>query len=109
MSSERKKGRMEPGELKEFFSLFSSELPGLIKSIMNSVFSEEAGKNMGKAAAAYYNELKSGGLPEEVAVKLTEEYMRTFTSFGDMLRNAGKGGWSQRGKEDKQELPGDEE
>jgi hypothetical protein len=40
---------------------------------------------MGKAAAAYYKELKNGGLPDQVAVKLTEEYMRTFTSLGDML------------------------
>jgi hypothetical protein len=26
-------------------------------------------------------------------VKLTEEYMRTFTSLGDMLRSAGRGRW----------------
>jgi hypothetical protein len=41
--------------------------------------------------------LKDGGLPEPVAVKLTEEYMRTFTSLGDMLRSAGKGGkWFEK-------------
>jgi len=95
--------------MKEIFSIFSREIPGMIKNIMNTVFSEEAGKNMGKAAAAYYNELKSGGLPDAVAIKLTEEYMRTFTSLGDMLKNAGKGGWRQRGKEGKQGLSGDEE
>jgi len=39
-------------------------------------------------------EKKDGGLPEPVAVKMTEEYMRTFTSLGDMLRSAGKGRWS---------------
>jgi hypothetical protein len=65
----------------------------MIKSILSSVFSEEAGRNMGKAAAAYYKELKDGGLPEPVAVKMTEEYMRTFTSLGDMLKNAGRGRW----------------
>ena len=65
----------------------------MLKSIVNTVFSEEAGRNMGKAAAAYYKELKAGGLPEEVAVKLTQEYMQTFTSLGSMLRMGGKGGW----------------
>jgi hypothetical protein len=40
----------------------------------------EAGRNMGKAAAAYYKEMKEGGLPEQVAVKLTEDYMRTFSA-----------------------------
>ena len=72
----------------------------MVKNILSSVFSEEAGKSMGKAAAAYYKELKDGGLPESVAVKMTEEYMRTFTSLGEMLRSAGRGGWRGHGQED---------
>ena len=75
-------------EVKEILSVVSTEIPALIKSIVASVFSEDAGRSMGKAAAAYYKELKDGGLPESVAVKLTEDYMRTFTSFGDLLRHA---------------------
>lgn len=109
MSSERKRRSMEPEEMKELFSLFSSEIPEMIKRIMNSVFSEEAGTNMGKAASAYYNQLKSGGLPDEVAIKLTEEYMRTFTSLGDMLKSAGSGGWRKRDREEKQVTPDEEE
>lgn len=84
---------MNPQNIKEILSVVSTEIPGLIKSILSSVFSEEAGRNMGKAAAAYYKELKNGGLPDTVAVKLTEEYMRTFTSIGDMLKNAGRTGF----------------
>jgi len=98
---ERKYEKMEPENIKEILSVVSSEIPAMIKSILSSVFSEEAGKNMGKAAAAYYKELKDGGLPEQVAVKMTEEYMRTFTSLGDMLRSAGKGRW---GHEDEDEV-----
>jgi hypothetical protein len=90
---EGKFGKMEAENVKEILGVVSSEIPAMIKSILSSVFSEEAGRNMGKAAAAYYKELKEGGLPEQVAVKMTEEYMRTFTSLGDMLRSAGKGGW----------------
>jgi hypothetical protein len=90
---ERKYEKMEPENIKEILGVVSSEIPSMIKSILSSVFSEEAGRNMGKAAAAYYKELKDGGLPEPVAVKMTEEYMRTFTSLGDMLRSAGKGRW----------------
>ncbi len=90
---ERKDRKMEAENVKEILGVVSTEIPAMIKSILSSVFSEEAGRNMGKAAAAYYKELKNGGLPEEVAVKLTEEYMRTFTSLGDMLRNAGGGRW----------------
>jgi hypothetical protein len=90
---ERNREKMEPENIKEILGVVSSEIPAMIKSILSSVFSEEAGRNMGKAAAAYYKELKDGGLPETVAVKMTEEYMRTFTSLGDMLRSAGRGGW----------------
>jgi hypothetical protein len=90
---ERKHEKMEPENIKEILSVVSSEVPAMIKSILSSVFSEEAGRNMGKAAAAYYKELKDGGLPEQIAVKMTEEYMRTFTSLGDMLRSAGRGRW----------------
>ena len=90
---EGKFGKMEAENVKEILGVVSSEIPAMIKSILSSVFSEEAGRNMGKAAAAYYKELKEGGLPEQVAVKMTEEYMRTFTSIGEMLRSTGKGGW----------------
>lgn len=90
---EHKHEKMEPENIKEILGVVSSEIPAMIKSILSSVFSEEAGRNMGKAAAAYYKELKDGGLPEQVAVKMTEEYMRTFTGLGDMLRSVGKGRW----------------
>jgi len=98
---ERKDKQMDPENIKEILSVVSTEIPAMIKSILTSVFSEEAGRNMGKAAAAYYKELKGGGLPDQVAVKLTEEYMRTFTSIGDMLKNAGRGNWGRgHGEED---------
>jgi hypothetical protein len=94
MSEEKGKRKREENieEIREFFSLFSKEAPGLIKAIIGTVFSEEAGKDMGKAAGAFYKELKDAGLPEETAVKMTENYMATFTSLGDLLRGVGKRG-----------------
>ena len=100
VDDEKKDRKMDPENIKEILSVVSSEVPGLIKSLLASVFSEEAGRNMGKAAAAYYKELKDGGLPEQVSVKLTEDYMRTFTSIGDMLRSSGRGRRGERSSED---------
>lgn len=94
---EGKNLEMEAEHVKEILGVVSTEIPALIKSILSSVFSEEAGRNMGKAAAAYYKELRNGGLPEQVAVKMTEDYMRTFTSLGDMLRSVGRGRGSGKG------------
>ena len=88
--SQRKDKKVDAENVKEILGVVSSEVPALIKSLLASVFSEEAGKNMGKAAAAYYKELKNGGIPEQVAVKMTEDYMKTFTSLGEMLRGAGR-------------------
>jgi len=101
---EKKHGKMGSEELKEVLGVVSSEVPSMIKNILASVFSEEAGKSMGKAAAAYYKELKNGGLPEQVAVKMTEDYMKTFTSLGDMLRSSGRG----RGSHDEEDDIGKE-
>jgi len=93
---ERKKHNMDPENVKELLGVVSTEVPAMIKSIVSTVFSEEAGRNMGKAAAAYYKELKAGGLPEEVAVKLTQEYMQTFTNLGSMLKFGGhRGGFGK--------------
>jgi hypothetical protein len=100
VDSEGKDKKIDAENVKEILGVVSSEVPALIKSLLASVFSEEAGKNMGKAAAAYYKELKNGGLPEQVAVKMTEDYMRTFTSLGDMLRSSGRGKGTERGGEE---------
>ena len=89
---EKKKVRMDAGEVKEILGVVSTEVPGLIKSIIASVFSEEAGKSMGKAAAAFYKELKAGGMPDDVAVKMTEDYISVFTSLGDIMKGVGRGG-----------------
>jgi len=90
IDSEGKNKKLEAENIREILGVVSSEVPALIKSLLASVFSEEAGRSMGKAAAAYYKELKQGGMPEEVAVKMTQDYMRTFTSLGDMLRSSGR-------------------
>jgi hypothetical protein len=88
---EKKKEKEEHvEELKEVLSVVSKEVPSLIKSIIGSVFSEEAGRDMGKAAAAFYKELKEAGMPEETAVRMTENYISVFTSLGDMLKHVGK-------------------
>jgi len=100
VDDEKKREKESPESIKEILNVVSSEVPALIRNILASVFSEEAGRTMGKAAAAYYKELKNGGLPDQMAVKLTEDYMRTFTSLGDMLRSVGRESRSEKAAED---------
>jgi len=79
-------------EVRQILSAVSTEIPALIKSIVNAVFSEEAGRNMGRAAGEFYKGLKEGGIPDDVAVKMTEDYIGVFTSLGDILKQVGKKG-----------------
>lgn len=88
-TEKKKTAAEEAEEVRQILGAVSTEIPALIKSIIASVFSEEAGRNMGKAAAAFYKELKDSGMPENVAVKMTEGYVGVFTSLGDLLKHAG--------------------
>jgi len=86
----KKTASEEAEEVRQILGAVSTEVPALIKSIINAVFSEEAGKNMGRAAAAFYKELKDSGMPDNVAVKMTEDYIGVFTSLGELLKSAGE-------------------
>jgi len=101
-TQDKKTHREETEEVKAILEMVSKEVPALIKNIIASVFSEETGRNMGKAAAAFYKELKESGIPENVAVKMTEDYIRVFTGLGDLLKRAVSSG-KEKGEVKKEE------
>ncbi|MBO3803137.1 MAG: hypothetical protein JTT11_04580 [Candidatus Brockarchaeota archaeon] len=103
MSEEEKKKKLEDvEELKEVLNVVSQQVPNLIRNIVTSVFSEQAGANMGKAVGAYYKGLKEAGIPEETAVRMTEKYASTFTSLGDVMKMAMSG--EKKGKDLSEEI-----
>lgn len=85
----------EDEDLRQVLGTVTDMVPNLIKGILGSIFSPEAGKNMGAAVASFYKELKASGLPEEVAVKMTENYAKSFTDIGKLIQQAAsqKGGF----------------
>ena len=92
MGEEKEKRKKEDVEdLREVLSVVSKEVPALIRGIIAGVFSEEAGRDMGKAAAAFYKELKEAGMREQTAVKMTENYVSVFTSLGDIMKKVVSG------------------
>ncbi len=78
-------------EVREILSVVSEKVPALIKGLMSSVFSADSAKEMGKAAATYYSELKAGGIPDDVAVQMTKEYIGTFSKISDFIKTASRG------------------
>ena len=81
----------EAEEVREILSVVSEKVPALIKGLMSSVFSADSARDMGKAAATYYSELKAGGIPDDVAVQMTKEYIGTFSKISDFIKTASRG------------------
>jgi len=90
MDDEKRHRHDSPEEVAEILSVVSDKVPGLIKGLVNAVFSEESARNMAKAAATYYKELKDGGLPDDVALRMTQDYVSLFTKIGDIVKDARK-------------------
>jgi hypothetical protein len=84
----RHKKSTDVEELAEVLSVVTDRLPALIKGLMSSVFSEDAAAGIGKAAAAFYKELKAGGIPDDVAVRMTQDYIGTFTKLSEFLKSS---------------------
>ena len=90
MDDEKRHRHDSPEEVAEILSVVSDKVPGLIKGLLNAVFSEDTARNMAKAAATYYKELKDGGLPDDVALRMTQDYVSLFTKIGDIVKDARK-------------------
>ena len=88
MSEEKKRKHDSPEDIAEIISIVSDKVPGLIKGLVSAVFSEESARNMAKAAATYYKELKSGGFPDDLALKMTQDYVGVFTKIGEVIKAA---------------------
>jgi len=94
MSEEKRHKPESPEDIAEILSVVSDKVPSLIKGLVGAVFSEESARNMAKAASTYYKELKAGGFPDDLALKMTQDYVGLFTKIGDVIKAAreSKGG-----------------
>lgn len=88
MSEEKRHKPESPEDIAEILSVVSDKVPGLIKGLVSAVFSEESARSMAKAAAAYYKELKAGGFPDDLALKMTQDYVGVFTKIGEVIKAA---------------------
>jgi len=87
-----------PEEMRGIMEAISDFLPKvseLIKGIISSIFSEESGRDIGKGIAAFYKSLKEGGIPDDIALKMTEDYLHTLTRWSEAFKEirVGKKEW----------------
>lgn len=69
-------------ELSEILDAVSTKVPDMITNILKTVYSAEAGRNVGQAVGSLFRELVDAGIPHEMAVKMASDYM---ISFKDLL------------------------
>ncbi|MDR7855615.1 hypothetical protein [Tissierella sp.] len=62
-------------EIGEILDAVSDKVPKLISGIMGTLYSAEAGKNMGQAVGSLYKELLESGIPQDVALDMAKNYM----------------------------------
>jgi phosphotransacetylase len=78
-------GMPDPEKLKEILDAVAEKIPRLLKGIGESLYSPKNAKGFAEAAATFYKELKSAGMTEEQAFKLTSQYLSTLGAPGKMM------------------------
>ena len=62
-------------ELSELLDVVGQKVPALVSQLKDTLFSAEAGRELGKACGAFYQELVDSGIPAEEALQMTKSYI----------------------------------
>ncbi len=71
-------------ELAEMLDTITDKIPQLITGVVNTLYSAEAGKNIGQAVGSLYKELVESGIPEEAALDMAKSYMLSMKDISAM-------------------------
>jgi tetrahydromethanopterin S-methyltransferase subunit G len=94
-------------ELQEILDAVSEGLPRMVTNLVQTIYSEEAGRNVGRAVGSLYRELINAGLPREMAVKMASDYMISLKDVMGLMNQSGGAsahgthgghGWHWRGR-----------
>ena len=65
----------DPEQIADILKVVRKEVPGLLREIVGILYSEESARNMGKAVGIYYKTLVDSGIPKELALDMTRNYV----------------------------------
>ena len=71
-------------ELEKVLTVVEEKVPKLLREIVEAVSSPERARKMGEAIAEFYKKLKESGMSDEMAEKLTLEFLRA-NNFMDLI------------------------
>jgi hypothetical protein len=64
-------------KLREVLDVVGDRLPTLLNQLRSSIFSAEAGQELGRAVGAFYKELVDSGIPADEALEMAKNYVGT--------------------------------
>ncbi len=85
-------GKTQISEIEELDAVaeFIDKLKDSLKDILDILLETISGKKIGEDVAQFYESLKARRLPDEIAIKLTEEYFRkrieTISSLNELFK-----------------------
>jgi hypothetical protein len=74
--------------LREILQIVSEKVPDLLNQLRATLFSPQAGEDLGKAVGAFYKELLASGIPEEDALQMAKGYMSSLQGIVQTLKSS---------------------
>ncbi|HDJ27088.1 MAG TPA: hypothetical protein ENF35_02085 [Aciduliprofundum sp.] len=71
-------------ELERVLTVVEEKVPKLLREIVDAVSSPERARKMGEAIAEFYKKLKESGMSDEMAEKLTLEFLKANSVMGSI-------------------------
>lgn len=72
-------GERDAEELREVLDAVGDRVPKLIhelvSAVMTTIYSREAGQQLGAAVGAFYKELVDSGIPQDEALAMSKDYI----------------------------------
>jgi hypothetical protein len=78
-------GSKGPSGIGAVLDVVAEKVPALINALRSTLYSPQAGEEMGKGVGAFYRELVAAGLPEKEALAMTHSYL---SSLKQVLRSS---------------------
>ena len=73
-------------EIKEILDVVGDKIPNLLKQLRATLFSAEAGQELGKAVGAFYKELVDSGIPADEALSMAKSYIGTLQNVMNHIK-----------------------
>ena len=68
----------EAKEIGEILSVVRSEIPGLVRDLMDTIYSPESAEKMAKSVATFYRTLVDSGIEEKEAMEMAKGFVIDF-------------------------------